>query len=373
MKQEIIDNLVKKESVLSNYATKSSEAIRLKENIDDFRPAFYRDIDKIINYSSYTRYSNKTQVFSFLGNDNVQTRIIHVSLVSKISRTIGRAMCLNEDLIEAIALAHDIGHSPIGHVGEKILNKISIRELNEVFMHNIQGVRNYMVLENDGEGSNLSIQVLDGIMCHNGEQLFKVYKPRKKTKEEFLEDYHNSYHMHEKRVDMTPMTLEGCIVKISDVISYVGRDIEDAIRLGFVNRDDLPSNITDVLGNSNKTIVHTLVTDLITNSYDKDYLAFSDDVFSALKDLFKFNYEHIYNIANTKERLNYYDKVFNSLYDHYKKDLINENKDSSIYKYHLNKMSEEYNKDTKLERKIIDYLAMMTDEFLIKEYEENIL
>ena len=147
MKQEIINNLVKKETVLSEYATKSSDAIRLKDEQDDFRPSFYRDIDRIINYTSYTRYSNKTQVFSFLGNDNVQTRIIHVSLVSKIARTIGRAMCLNEDLIEAIALAHDIGHSPIGHVGEKILNQISLKELNEVFMHNIQGVRNYITLE----------------------------------------------------------------------------------------------------------------------------------------------------------------------------------------------------------------------------------
>ncbi len=369
MKQEIIDNLVKKEIILSEYATKSSDAIRLRDEQDDFRPSFYRDIDRIINYTSYTRYSNKTQVFSFLGNDNVQTRIIHVSLVSKIARTIGRAMCLNEDLIEAIALAHDIGHSPIGHVGEKILNQISLKELNEVFMHNIQGVRNYITLENNGDGSNLSIQVLDGILCHNGEKLYKCYKPRVKTKEEFLDDYEKAYYSH---VDMTPMTLEGCVVKISDVISYVGRDLEDAIKLGFVNRNDIPSKITDILGNSNKTIVHTLVTDLINNSYDKNYLLFSDDIYDALNELFRFNYKNIYNKANSKERLDNYNLVFNSLYNHYKEDLINNNVNSSIYRYHLNKMSDSYNKETKLERKIIDYLALMTDEFLIKEYEENI-
>ncbi len=135
-------NKIIKEDNLSRYATKSVDAIRLKDEEEDFRPSFYRDIDRIINYSSFTRYMNKTQVFSFKENDNIQTRLVHVLLVSKISRTIGRSLNLNEDLIEAIALSHDIGHTPLGHVGEKILNKISIRELNETFMHNIEGVRN---------------------------------------------------------------------------------------------------------------------------------------------------------------------------------------------------------------------------------------
>ena len=147
MNKDIIESFLLKDENLSPYATKNSEGIRLYPEQDDFRTSFFRDIDRIINYSSYTRYMNKTQVFSFLNNDNIQTRMVHVSLVSKISRTIGRALRLNEDLIEAIALGHDIGHSPIGHVGEKILNEISIRELNEVFMHNLESVRNYMFLE----------------------------------------------------------------------------------------------------------------------------------------------------------------------------------------------------------------------------------
>ena len=364
-------NFYMRDKLLSPVATKSRDAIRLKEEESDFRTPFFRDVDRIINYSSYTRYSNKTQVFSFLGNDNIQTRIIHVNLVSKISRTIGRALLLNEDLIEAIALGHDIGHCPIGHVGEKILNKISLRELDEVFMHNIESVRNYMILENDGKGSNLTIQVLDGIMCHNGEKLLKRYTPRKKTKEEFLHDYYASYKMHKEKVDLTPMTLEGCVVKITDIISYVGRDLEDAIRLGFVNRDEIPDSITTVLGNSNRSIVNALVTDLINNSYGKEYLEFSEEVYNALNDLFVFNYKNIYNKANSQERLDYYDRVFNSLYDKYKEDLSNNNLDSSIYTYYLNKMSEEYNRTTSNERKIIDYISLMTDEFLIKEYETN--
>ena len=371
MKEEIKNNFYKKESILSDIATKSSEAVRLREEESDFRTPFFRDVDRIINYSSFTRYSNKTQVFSFLGNDNIQTRIIHVNLVSKISRTIGRALLLNEDLIEAIALGHDIGHCPIGHVGEKILNKISLRELDEVFMHNIESVRNYMVLENDGVGSNLTIQVLDGIMCHNGEKLLKKYMPRKKSKEEFLNDYHNAYKMHKQKVDLTPMTLEGCVVKITDIISYVGRDIEDAIRLGFVNRNEIPKSISEVLGNSNRSIVNTLVTDLINNSYGKEYLEFSDEVYNALMDLFVFNYKNIYNKANSLERLDYYDKVFNSLYSKYLEDLTNKNLDSSIYTVFLNKMSNDYKKETSKQRMIIDYISLMTDEFLIKEYEKN--
>ncbi len=373
MNNSIKENFYKKETVLSENATKSTEAIRLYPEESDFRTPFFRDVDRIINYSSFTRYSNKTQVFSFLGNDNIQTRIIHVNLVSKISRTIGRALLLNEDLIEAIALGHDIGHCPIGHVGEKILNKISLRELDEVFMHNIESVRNYMILENDGKGSNLTIQVLDGIMCHNGEKLLKKYMPRKKTKEEFLNDYHNAYKMHKQKVDLTPMTLEGCVVKICDIISYVGRDLEDAIRLGFVNRDEIPDNITNTLGNNNRDIVNTLVTDLIENSYGKAYLEFSEKVYNALNDLFVFNYRHIYNKANSKEKIEYYETVFNSLYDKYLEDLTKNNQDSSIYTYYLNMMNPEYLETTSNPRKIIDYISLMTDEFLIREYESNCL
>lgn len=362
-----MNNNISKEDNLSIYATKSCDAIRIKEEKEDFRPSFYRDIDRIINYSSFTRYMNKTQVFSFKENDNIQTRIVHVLLVSKISRTIGRALKLNEDLIEAIALAHDIGHVPIGHVGERILNEISIRELNETFMHNIEGVRNYLFLENDGLGSNISIQVLDGILCHNGEILNNVYYPVKKTVDEFLENYLDSYKMHLKKVSFNPMTLEGCVVKLSDIISYSGRDLEDAIRLNFIKREDIPENITRVLGNNNKDIVNTLVCDVIKNSMEKDYIKLSDDVFKALKDLIDFNYENIYHKANSKDKIEYYRLAFNTLYNKYYQDLLNENIESSIYTNFLNNVCDEYLK-TNNKRKVLDYLSLMTDEYFMKEY-----
>ena len=355
------------EDNLSPYATKTSDGIRINDEEKDFRSCFSRDADRIINFASFTRYMNKTQVFSFKKNDNIQTRLVHVLLVSRISRTIGRALNLNEDLIEAIALSHDIRHVPLGHVGEKILNKISINELNETFMHNIEGVRNYLVLEHDGKGANLTIQVMDGILCHNGEILNNIYRPVKKTKEAFLKNYYDAYKMHEYHVDFNPMTLEGCVVKLSDVISYAGRDLEDAIRLNFISREDIPRNVTKVLGNNNRDIVNTLVCDIIQNSKGKDYIKLSDEVYWALKDLVKFNYQYIYNRANTKESLAYYEEIFKTLFYSYLKDLENNNVNSSIYQRFLNGMSMEY-MHTNNKRKVIDYLSLMTDEYLMKEY-----
>ena len=167
--ESIKNNFLAQEKTYSKYATKSNEAIRF-ESIDDndIRTPFFRDVDRIIHAYSYTRYADKTQVYSFKHNDHISKRMTHVQLVSKVARTIGRGLGLNTDLIEAIALGHDIGHTPLGHTGEAILNEISKRELNEYFAHNIQSVRHYMYVENNGNGLNLTVQVLDGIMCHNG-------------------------------------------------------------------------------------------------------------------------------------------------------------------------------------------------------------
>ena len=172
-----------KEEYLGKYATRSSEAIRLYEDEEDIRPEYFHDIDRIIHSLSYTRYLDKTQVYTLNENDHLSKRITHVQLVSKIARTIARALKLNEDLAEAIALGHDIGHTPLGHTGEALLNEISLRELGEFFAHNIQSVRHLMIVENHGKGLNLSIQVYDGIMCHNGEMLDSKYVPTKKDKE----------------------------------------------------------------------------------------------------------------------------------------------------------------------------------------------
>ena len=270
---------------LSKYACTDNEAILLKDEENDIRPRFFRDADRILYSLSYTRYIDKTQVFSFSDNDNISKRMTHVQFVSKIARTIGRGLQLNEDLIEASSLGHDLGHPPFGHEGEKILNEISKKNGCGVFAHNIQSVRTLITLENNGVGKNISVQVLDAILCHNGEVLNKEYYPKKKTKEEFLNEYSEVYKDDSYSKKLIPMTKEGCVVRISDIIAYVGKDLEDAIRLGILKREDLDKSITDVLGNTNDKIVDALVTDVINNSYNKPYIKLSNKVYNALNKL----------------------------------------------------------------------------------------
>ena len=361
------ENFLSKEKNLSKYATRSSDAIRFKEENEDIRPPFFHDIDRIIHSLSYTRYLNKTQVYTLNSNDHVSRRITHVQLVSKIARTIGRALNLNEDLIEAIALGHDIGHTPLGHTGEAILNRLSFKELGEYFAHNIQGVRYYMNVATDGKGLNLTLQTLDGIMTHNGEMLSPIYEPMAKDKEEFLREYNESYKDLEKSKKYRPMTLEGCVVRISDIIGYIGRDIEDAIMIDRFKRSDIPKEIRDVLGDNNRDIVNTIVLDIINESIDKPYIKMSDKVYNALFALKKFNNDNIYSKSMTKEELDYYEIGINKLYHIYLEDIKSNNKESIIYKIFLNHQDKSYIESTNIKRQVIDFIAGMTDDFLIRE------
>lgn len=361
------ENFLLIDNNLSEYATKSLDSVRFREEELDIRTPFSRDADRIIHALSYTRYLDKTQVYSFKENDHISKRITHVSFVSKIARTIARSLKLNTDLVEAIALGHDIGHTPLGHFGESVLNEISLRETGEYFAHNIQSVRHYMYIENDGKGLNLSLQVLDGIMCHNGEVLSHEYKPINKDKDEFLREFKESYTDLKKSKTYSPMTMEGCVVRLSDVIAYVGRDIEDAITLGLFNREDLPKEIVDVLGNNNKEIINNIILDIIENSMDKPYIKMSKKVYDALFKLKNFNYEKIYSVSLSKDKREYYSDGMNKIYGHYLNDVKNNNKDSLIYKIFLNTQSDVYNKSTSDERKVIDYIAGMTDEMFLSE------
>ncbi len=368
--EAIKNNFLAQEQTYSKYATKSSEAIRFTEiNDNDIRTPFFRDVDRIIHAYSYTRYADKTQVYSYKNNDHISKRMTHVQLVSKVARTIGRGLGLNTDLIEAIALGHDIGHTPLGHTGEKILNEISLRELNEYFAHNIQSVRHYMYVENNGNGLNLTVQVLDGIMCHNGEILNNKYEPVKKTKEEFLEQYKSAYKDLKTSNKNHPMTIEGCVVRISDIVGYIGRDIEDSINLGLFNRNDLPEEITKVLGNDNKDIINTIVKDIIDNSYNKPYITMSEEVFTAIGELKKFNSENIYSKSLTKEEIEYYRQGMNKIYNRYLSDITNSNKESIIYKLFLNTQLAKYKEETPIKRQVIDFIAGMTDDLFHKEIE----
>ena len=368
--EEAKENFLKKEKDLSVYATPSSEAERLFPDEEDIRPPFYHDIDRIIHAYSYTRYLDKTQVYTRSTNDHISKRITHVQLVSKIARTIGRALNLNEDLIEAIALGHDIGHTPLGHAGEAMLNRISQREIGKYFAHNIQSVRHYMDVEKHGEGLNLTIQVLDGIMCHNGEILDSEYIPVEKDKEEFIREYEEAYVDLPNAKKYHPMTLEGCVVRISDIIAYIGRDIEDAIILGDIKREVIPKEITEVLGDNNKDIVNNITLDIIKNSMNKPYIKMSDEVYNALMQLKKFNYDNIYSKSMSQEDLDKYERGMNELYKDYLKAIENEDRTSLIYSIFLDTQKDRYLESTPKERQVIDFISGMTDELFITESEK---
>ncbi len=378
--KSILAGNAKRESILSKYACKSARAERLypdREKIPDnanIRPAFFHDADRIIHSSAYTRYIDKTQVFFLFDNDHITHRVLHVQFVSKIARVIGRCLRLNEDLLEAIALGHDIGHVPYGHDGEKHLNALSINSGIGFFCHNAQSVRALMELENRGKGLNLTLQVDDGILCHNGEFLNKVYEPNlNKTWETVLDEYQKCWTVAGFDRRITPMTLEGCVVRIADVIAYIGRDIEDAITVGLIERTDIPDEITDVLGNSNDKIINGLVVDLINNSMDKNYITFSDDVFKALELLLKFNYTHIYHNPKKQNQDKKIENMFKTMYHHYLSELVDENEDSAIFRNYVSGMIPEYREDTRPEKIVIDYIAGMTDDYFNHEFKKYVM
>ena len=368
MNDQIIKNMNFRGENISKYGCKNSDAIHLKEDKPDIRSTFFRDIDRIIYSLAYTRYTDKTQVFSFKDNDNISKRMTHVQMVSKIARTIGRALNLNEDLIEAASLGHDLGHVPFGHRGEYILDEISQKNGEGYFNHNIQSVRLLMSLENNGRGSNITLQTLDAIMCHNGEFVKDKYSPQPKSIEDFLVQYTSSYHEKNITKKFVPMTLEGCVVRISDIIAYLGRDIEDAIRLGVFDINLIPQKIQKTLGTSNKEIINKIVLDIIRNSFGQPYIKLSKDIYEAICDLKTFNYKNIYEKAYTKQEENNMKIMFNEMFEQLMTDLKNSNENSPITKHYLSGMSQEYLDNTTNARKIIDYIAGMTDDYFIKVY-----
>lgn len=363
------------ESRLSPWACLSREAVRRREEPEinrGHRQNFSVDADRILHSLAYSRYIDKTQVFYLIKNDHITHRVLHVQLVSKIARTIGRLLRFNEDLIEAVALGHDIGHTPFGHDGEKILSDICQTHGIGPFLHNIQSVRFLQEIERKGRGWNLTLQVLDGILAHDGEIHSQILKPKKEKDFQVLDN-----EMRKKGEDpsagIQPMTLEGCVVRMADTISYIGRDIEDAIRLGLIQRDDLPGVCKEVLGDTNGTIVYTLVEDLVANSLDKPYLSFSHEVGEALGILKEFNHAHIYSNRRVKEQTHKIKLMFELLFEKYVKDLETGNEDSDIFREFLEGMSPEYREKSPDAAIVRDFIAGMTDEYFLGQCQKNLV
>ncbi len=350
-------------------ACHSSKAIRRiseKRLERGYRQAFSVDADRILHSLAYTRYIDKTQVFHLIENDHITHRVLHVQFVSKISRTIGRYLGLNEDLIEAIALGHDIGHPPFGHEGEQILSQLCQQAGIGSFHHNIQSVLFLDTIERKGKGWNLCLQTLDGILCHDGEVHDPVLHPRPDMSFEQLSQTINTKQANSD-FKLYPATLEGCVVRLADTIGYVGRDLEDAIRLRLVNRSDIPEKCRTVLGETNGTIVYKLVTDVISNSMHKPFIAFGEEISEALRELKQFNYERIYLNPKIKTRIPQIKKLYAMLFAKYLQDLDGGEHSSLIFSRFLNNMSQAYISQYKHAEIARDFIAGMTDQYFLDQ------
>lgn len=330
------------------------------------RTAFIRDIDKIIHCPYYNRYADKTQVFSFYKNDDITRRGLHVQLVSRIARTIGKALSLNLDLIEAIALGHDIGHTPFGHAGERILDKLYFNHAGRHFSHNIHSVR---VL--DGIFPyNISLQTLNGIASHNGEMELLEYKPKAmESFEEFDDAIEKCYLDPENNKRLIPSTLEGCVVRISDIIAYLGKDRQDAERAKIKLEDSYDSG---AIGLHNAEIIRNLTVNIVENSYGKPYIKMDKEHFDALKMAKENNYRLIYKTENVESDFDAIVKPMMSLmYDKLLEDLINKKTDSPVFKHHIDYVNKaHYSRKKPYEEDepnqiIVDYIASMTDDYFI--------
>jgi len=336
------------------------------------RPAYVRDVEKIMHCPFYNRYTDKTQVFSFYKNDDISRRALHVQIVSRIARNIGSLLGLNLDLIEAIALGHDIGHTPFGHAGEDILSKIFNSHTGKYFYHNVHSVRVLDKIFN----FNISLQTLDGILSHNGELELKEYRPFKcESFSEFDKKFEACYESKEASLSLIPSTMEGCVVRICDIIAYLGKDRQDALKTHIIDSDDIFDS--GVIGNFNAAMINNLIVNIVENSYGKDYIKMDDIYFEALVKAKKDNYEHIYKSDNVGKKISKtINPMFEKMYESLLKSLKSGDKNSVIYKHHiefLNKLNRyrsgyNYFEESEENQIVVDYIASMTDDYFIDLY-----
>jgi dGTPase len=375
---EILDSLNQDEQRrLSPAAALSIHSRRRKnETRGGYRQAYALDADRILHSRAYTRYIDKTQVFCLIANDHITHRVLHVQLVSRIARTIGRFLHLNEDLIEAIALGHDIGHPPFGHDGEHFLAALCTKHGLPPFQHNIQSIRFLDQLERQGRGWNLSLQTLDGILCHDGELHARHLTPL--PIDDFTDfDRKLAAKQADPAINLAPATLEGCVVRMADTIAYIGRDIEDAITLSLIKRADIPKPCQQMLGESNGSIVYTLVTDLIANSQVAEpgtqdnpatnHIGFSDEIAGALKELKQFNYARIYLHPQIKTNMPLIRNCYETLFESYLGCLENNGKGMAPPSDLISNMADSHLDNQTPATMARDYIAGMTDDFFLKQ------
>lgn len=340
---------------------------RDKANV--IRTAFIRDIDKIIHCPYYNRYADKTQVFSFYKNDDITRRGLHLQLVSRIARTIGKALNLNLDLIEAIALGHDIGHTPFGHAGEEFLDELLFEHTGRHFSHNVHSVR---VLDKIFP-YNISLQTLCGIAAHDGEMELSEYYPKPLNSFEDFDSLIEACYIDKKNVKrLTPSTLEGCVMRISDIIAYLGKDRQDAEKAELLATDAYEDC---AIGTYNAEIINNLIVNIIENSYGRPYIKMDAEHFEALKKAKSDNYDLIYKNDLVKTEID--STVRPMMREMYKKlldDLINNNTSSPIFTHHIAYVNKAFYtrempyEQTEPNQIVVDYIASMTDDYFVDLY-----
>jgi dGTPase len=363
----------KREALLSPLASISSDAVRRHNRTsEDIRTPYSRDTDRIIHTRAYTRYIDKTQVFSLVDNDHITHRVIHVQLVSKIARTIGRCLRLNEDLIEAIALGHDIGHIPYGHFGETCLSTLCEEQGIGKFFHNVQSIQFLDRIEN----CDLTMQVLDGILCHNGESDdIKIYKEPCRNWLEFDKKVQDNA---DGRRTKAPMTLEGCVVKFADTIAFIGRDLQDAREVGLIsNATPLPRKCREIFGESNREIINILIYDLLENSESEaeGYISYSPQVESALISLRSFSRTNIYENEKLTSEHKKVRQMYTTLFMSCLEDLKNDTENAKIFTDFIDTswIDRNYLEAATYPELVRDFIAGMTDRYFQKRYEECVM
>ncbi len=327
---KIRESLEKRERLnLSPYATLSmnSRGRVQKEEPCDIRPCFQRDRDRILYSKSFRRLKDKTQVFLTPDGDHYRTRMTHTLEVAQNARTIARALKLNEDLAEAIAFGHDLGHTPFGHAGERALNEVCPYG----FKHNEQSLRIVELLEKEGMGLNLTFEVRDGILNHE--------------------------------MDLTPMTLEGRVVRLSDKIAYIHHDMDDAIRGGILTEEDVPESITSVIGHTNGEWLDTFIHDMVENSTDKNDIVLSEKVNSALHELRAFMFKNVYTNPVAKNQEGKAENLVKILYQYYLDHL-------ELLPAYMHRLMDDGQPKEKV---VCDYISSMTDRFAIARFNEFFL
>ena len=360
---------IEQETKENSYARLAFDERNILRRVDEtgskifWTTPFIRDIDKIMHSPYFSRYADKTQVYSLFKNDDMTRRSLHVQLVSRIARSIGKALHLNLDLIEAIALGHDVGHPAFAHTGEHLLDELYCKNTGRRFLHNIHSVR---VLDKI-HSYNLSLQVLNGIAAHNGELELEEYHPVP------IQDFAEFDSIMEKCCldrayadKIMPSTLEGAVVRISDIIAYLGKDRQDAILAKAAAPDDFTE---EEIGTVNSEIVNNLIVNIIENSYGKPYIKLDSKHFAALKKAKAENYEKIYNragkITGTEGTIKpMMENVYGQLLD----DVKAGNAASPIFRHHIQPLSIQSSgyEATEANQLVVDYIASMTDDYFIE-------